>query len=64
MIIIYFIAIIISYIVYACTSKLNVKLRLILSISIFIILSLLATLTLNMIGDKPLPGAINVYPEK
>ena len=44
--------------------RLTFPVRMAIAFGVFIVLSLIATIWILTIGDKPLPGAVTVYPEK
>ena len=64
MISLYIIFFIIGIAVFLLMKKYSLSIRLAIAIGVFLILCLIATLWIVKVGDKPLPGAVTVYPEK
>ena len=62
MIIIYVIFFALSVALFFLTSKQTMAVRIALAIGVFAGLSILVTLWVYKIGDKPLPGAVTVSP--
>lgn len=48
---------------YFLARNLNKKLRIIIAILIFIVPSIIATIWIIQVGDKPPPDAITIYPK-
>jgi hypothetical protein len=51
-------------VVFLLSRRLSLFVRIAISLAVFLSLSLVTTLWVLKTGDKPLPGAITVYPEK
>jgi len=64
MISLYIIFFIVGIAVFLFMKQYSFSIRLAVAIGVFLILHLIATLWIVKIGDKPLPGAVTVYPEK
>jgi hypothetical protein len=60
----YFVFLIIGIVVFLSTRRLSLVIRIVISFAVFLVLSLMATFWVEKVGDKPLPGAVTVYPEK
>lgn len=63
MIAIYFIAAIISVLVFILTMNLVFIVRILLSVGVFVVLVCVVTIWLMKIGDRPLPDSTTVSPE-
>jgi len=64
MIQLYFLILLISVVTFLGTRKLSLKMRVVISLSIFLILSIVVSIWIITVGDKPLPGAVTVYPKQ
>ncbi len=64
MIKLYILFLIIGIAVFMLTRKLSLPIRITIASGIFLIFSLIAMLWILKVGDKPLPGAVTIYPEK
>lgn len=64
MILLYAIFLIIGIVVFFLTGKQPMAIRLVIAIGVFAGLSILATLWIVKIGDKPSPGAVTISPNE
>jgi hypothetical protein len=64
MILSYLLFFIIGIATFIIANKKSLRVRIALSLGIFIILSVIATIIVLSIGDEPLPGSYTVYPNK
>jgi|WetSurMetagenome_2_1015567.scaffolds.fasta_scaffold523011_2 uncharacterized membrane protein len=64
MILIYITFFIIGIAMFILMKKLSLSIRLTIAMGVFLALCIIATVWIVKVGDKPLPGAVTIYPEK